>query len=572
MTAGGKALTYRELNLRANQVAHSLISMGAGSGSVVGICVDRSVDMLAGLLGIMKSGAAYVPLDPIYPRKRIASILEDAQPAALVTTTALQDLLTESNAPMILMDALPVPQAEEFGNPVVAINAQSLCYVIFTSGSTGRPKGVQISHGSLINFLESMRREPGLTSDDVLLAVTTISFDIAALELYLPLYVGATLHIATRTSDPSALLEDLLTVKPSVMQGTPATWQLLLSAGWNGDEGLKILCGGEALTGDLAQMLLTKCASLWNMYGPTETTIWSAVSRVTNTADSTIPIGLPIANTSFYILDQGRNVVPIGAAGELYIGGQGVALGYLNRPDLTEERFVPNHFDLSGGDRLYRTGDLVRYRRDGQIEFLGRIDHQIKLRGFRIELGEIESCLRAQTGVKDAVVLLRQDAGNPHLAAYVCIDGAGVTPSQANLSDAMRLALPQYMIPASIVILDEFPRTPNGKLDRAALPIAGQPTSMAEFVEPRSEEEQTIAEVFSSLLHLEKISTRDNFFDIGAHSLLIAQAHDILRKRLDPDLQILSFFQHPTIESLSRSISDRRGRAVAVEARKVAVE
>jgi acyl-CoA synthetase (AMP-forming)/AMP-acid ligase II len=356
------------------------------------------------------------------------------------------------------------------------------------------------------------------------------------------------------------------------MQGTPATWQLLLSAGWNGDDDMTILCGGEALTGDLGRALLTKCASLWNMYGPTETTIWSAVSKVTNCADSTIPIGPPIANTSFYVLDQGRNVVPIGAAGELYIGGEGVALGYLNRPDLTGERFVPNPFNSADGDRLYRTGDLVRLRRDGQIEFLGRSDHQIKLRGFRIELGEIESCLRAQPGVKDAVVLLRQDPSNPHLAAYVAVDGAGNAPTQPDLSDALRLSLPQYMIPPSIVIMNEFPRTPNGKLDRSALPVAGQPTSMAEFVEPRTEEEQTISEVFSTLLNLEKISTRDNFFDIGAHSLLIAKAHDTLKKRLDPDLQIISFFQHPTIESLARSISDRRDQPVPMGTRKVEVQ
>jgi acyl-coenzyme A synthetase/AMP-(fatty) acid ligase/acyl carrier protein len=338
------------------------------------------------------------------------------------------------------------------------------------------------------------------------------------------------------------------------MQATPATWQMLVDSGWGGNPELKMLCGGEALGIELANSLLSRGASLWNMYGPTETTIWSAVSRVETPGDSGIPIGSPIANTSFYILDSQQQLVPVGVAGELYIGGSGVACGYLNRPDLTSERFIPDTFQHSPEAKLYRTGDLVRYRRTGEIEFLGRIDHQVKLRGFRIELGEIEISLRAVPGVNDAVVTMRDDNGDKYLVGYILADQAN-RPSEALIRDQLRQTLPEYMLPRSLVFLDKFPRTPNGKLDRAALPAPGRPTSRGIYVAPATPAESAIADVFKELLQIDLLSMKDNFFELGAHSLLIAKAHDKLKHTLDPNLQLIDFFQYPTIEALAHSVS-----------------
>jgi amino acid adenylation domain-containing protein len=523
----------------------------------VGIYIDRGTNLLVGLLSVLKTGAAYLPLDPIYPPKRIAGILEDARPAVLLTTKSLAASLPDFSATVICIDALSDIDADDIPNPNIAITHDDLAYVIFTSGSTGKPKGVQISHGALVNFLESMSRSPGLSADDVLLAVTTISFDIAGLELYLPLYVGARVNISIKPSDATVLLEELTTVRPTVMQATPATWQMLIGAGWSGDPQLKVLCGGEALEGELARSLVARSASVWNMYGPTETTIWSAALRVEDPLDMSIPIGPPIANTSFYILDPRQHLVPIGVAGELYIGGSGVAHGYLNRPDLTAERFVSDPFQpAASGARLYRTGDLVRYRRTGDIEFLGRIDHQVKLRGFRIELGEIEHSLRAQTGVLDAVVVLREDHDDKSLVGYLVMDQI-VQPSETSLRDALRQSLPEYMLPRFLVFLEKFPRTPNGKLDRAALPAPERPISKAIYIAPGTEAERTVAEVFKELLQLDHLSVRDNFFELGAHSLLIAKAHDKLKHGLDPDLQLVDFFQYPTIEALAGLVGKR---------------
>ncbi|MGB8479150.1 MAG: amino acid adenylation domain-containing protein [Acidobacteriaceae bacterium] len=572
--AGGTSLTYGELDERANRIASHLKSRGAGPEKLVALCLERSADLVASILAIAKTGAAYVPLDPTYPAARIANIFEDARPLVVLTTQSLLSALPvkgeEESFGVICLDDLDGPvdfEAIHTAQGAVAVSTpvrpDNLAYVIFTSGSTGRPKGVQITHRALVNFLESMSREPGYSADDVLLAVTTISFDIAGLELLLPLYTGSTVCIALEPGDPESLLADLERYRPTVMQATPATWKLLIAAGWKGDPHLKILCGGEAMDTDLARSLLVRSESLWNMYGPTETTIWSAVLPIEHVGEEAIPVGRPIQNTSFYVLDPSGQPVPQGAPGELWIGGDGLARGYLNRPDLTAERFVVIPFAelpaANPGVRLYRTGDLVRYRSDGTLDFLGRMDHQVKLRGFRIELGEIESALRNCHGVSDAVTLLREDHGEKRLVAYL-LWAEGEPPALASVRDHLRAVLPGYMIPSAFVPLQAFPRLPNGKLNRAALPPPERSveTDKLGFEAPVTTLQQTIAEVFRNVLDTAQVGVDNNFFDLGAHSLQIVRAHDELNRRIDPKIPLISFFQYPTIRMLASFIEQQR--------------
>ncbi len=421
-------LTYQELNVRANQLAHYLHSLGVGPEVLVGICVERSLSMLIGLLGILKAGGAYVPLDPAYPRDRLAFMLEDAKVSVLLTQKKLVAALPEHKAKVVCLDT-DWQEIDEQSNchSINQATTKDLAYVIYTSGSTGKPKGVQISHGALVNFLSAMRQNLKLTKEDILLSVTTLSFDIAALELYLPLIVGARLVLVSReiAVDGTQLLEQLTLLNTTIMQATPATWRLLLSAGWQDNRQLKILCGGEALDSSLANQLLERGTQVWNLYGPTETTIWSSVRMIESNSDqketeNIIPIGQPIANTQFYILDSHQQLVPVGVPGELHIGGVGLARGYLNQPELTAQKFIPNPFNNASTSRLYKTGDLVRYRLDKTIEYLGRIDHQVKVRGFRIELGEIEALLSEHPAVQQGVVLVQDNqASNKRLLAYI---------------------------------------------------------------------------------------------------------------------------------------------------------
>ncbi|HEX6863954.1 MAG TPA: amino acid adenylation domain-containing protein, partial [Thermoanaerobaculia bacterium] len=421
VTQGAQRLTYAELDERSDRLAARLRSQGVGPESLVGIALERTPDMVVAVLGVLKSGGAYVPLDPSHPRERLALILEAARP---------QVLLTEIS---------PLPEG---GVDPVAGDAGDLAYVIFTSGSTGKPKGVQVPQRALVSFLLSMSREPGLTERDVLLAVTTLSFDIAGLELLLPLVVGARVEIASREDAADGLRLRRLLAKATVLQATPATWRMLLDAGWEGDPRLKALCGGEALPADLAARLLPRVGSLWNMYGPTETTIWSATRRVTG---NDVAVGGAIANTRLYVLDRRAGPVPLGVPGELCIGGAGLARGYLGAPELTAERFVPDPFAGEPGARMYRTGDLVRWRDEGRIEFLGRIDFQVKLRGFRIELGEIETALCSHDGVRQAAAGLRGD----RLVAWLVMEDETGEVDLDGLRDFLRARLPEYMVPSS---------------------------------------------------------------------------------------------------------------------------
>ncbi len=472
-------LTYRQLNHKANQLAHYLLSLGVKPEVLVGIDIERSLEMVIGLLGILKAGGAYLPLDPTYPAARLAFMLEDAQVPVLLTQSSLKKGLPKTMAQVLCLDVeAEILSQLSTENLASQVAPENLAYVIYTSGSTGKPKGVKIQHRSLTNFLLSLHQNPGLSEQDTLLAITTISFDIAALELYLPLIVGAKIVLVSRevAADGLQLLEKLNKAGITVMQATPATWRLLLATGWKSSHHLKIFIGGEALPQELANQLLNKSQLVWNLYGPTETTIWSSVFQVgvqeaIQTKGGLESIGRPIANTQIYLLDQYLQPVPIGVSGELHIGGDGLAIGYLNRPELTAEKFIPNPFSNEPNARLYKTGDRARYLPDGNIEYINRIDNQVKLRGFRIELGEIEAVLVQHPEVHEAVVLIREDQpGDKRLVAYLVPTKAQeVMPS--TLRQFLKEKLPEYMVPSAFVELEAIPLTPNGKVDRRALPV-----------------------------------------------------------------------------------------------------
>jgi amino acid adenylation domain-containing protein len=567
---------YGQLNARANQLARDLRQRGVGPGTIVGVYLERSIEMVVALLGIMKAGGAYLPLDPLFPPDRLSYMLADSQAGVLLTQQRLSGTLLPPGGEVVCLDAdWPIIASQDTTDLPEPSDPEALAYVLYTSGSTGRPKGVQIAHRSVVNFLSSMRRAPGLTPDDVLLSVTTLSFDIAGLELFLPLTTGARVVLvrAAVAADGDALLRALTTSGATVMQATPATWRLLLAAGWQGTPGLKALCGGEALPGELAAGLLARCDSLWNMYGPTETTIWSTIHEV-EAPGALIPIGRPIANTQVYVLDKRLQPVPIGAPGELYIGGDGLALGYLNRPELTAEKFVDNPFadaapERQGGRRsarLYRTGDLVRYRPDGTLEYLQRIDQQVKIRGYRIEPGEIEAVLAQHPSVHQAVVVARADgSGEQRLVAYVVPSHAAAADVEA-WRDHLKARLPAYMVPAATVVLDAIPLTPNGKVDRKGLP---EPAQSAErrtvSAAPQTETERRLAAIWQEILGLERVGVEDNFFDLGGHSLLLLRVHSRVRQAFETSLTVAEMFQHSTIAALARHIESPRAHAPRVD-------
>jgi amino acid adenylation domain-containing protein len=517
-----KEITYAELNRCCSRLAAALRTHGAGPETLVGIYLDRSIALVIGLLGTLKAGAAYVPLDPSFPSERLGLVLSDCHPAIIITTRTLADSL-----PVPAADRLPqLVYVEDFDSPgegdaasvIPAPNA--LAYILYTSGSTGRPKGVQIEHRSLANFLLSMRQVPGLTETDILLAVTTISFDIAALEIFLPLIVGARVVMVTRETarDGFSLIDRLKESRANFMQATPATWRLLIESGWEGAPGFRILCGGEALRSDLAALLLDRADAVWNMYGPTETTIWSSVQRVRDPAR--IFLGDPIAETQFYVLNERLEQVATGEAGELFIGGAGLARGYFNRPDLTAQSFMPDPFSHESGARIYRSGDLVRRTVDRDLEFIGRIDNQVKIHGFRIELGDIETALLRHPGVRNCCVTVTEGIdGNKRLAAYL-ICGRPY-PAVSDLIAHAKAILPPYMIPAAYTFLESFPLTPSGKLDRRALPAPEtyRPDTIGDYVAPATPREVVFAEIWRAVLGLEQVGVHDRFEEVGGDSL-----------------------------------------------------
>jgi amino acid adenylation domain-containing protein len=552
---GAATLSYGELVRRAHRLARHLRALGVGPESLVGVCLERSPYLVVSLLAVLAAGGAYVPLDPAYPAERLDLVLTDCAARVLISRRAIAEGLSHLPPHLVLLDADRAAIAAQSGQPVESgPAAENLAYVIYTSGSTGRPKGVQVPHLALANFMQSMLERPGFGEQDTLLAVTTASFDIAALELFVPLVAGGRVLLASREeAADGALLGDLLSRSASsVLQATPATWRLLIEAGWQGAGGLTALCGGEALPWDLAEQLLVRAGAIWNMYGPTETTIWSAACRVLP-AERAARLGGPLANTRLYVVDRLAEPVPIGVAGELLIGGLGVTRGYLGRPDLTAERYVP---DPSGGlgARAYRTGDLVRYLPNGLLEFLGRVDHQVKIRGFRIELGEIEAALAADPRIRQAVVSVREVAGDRRLVAYLVAEGAAARPASAELRQRLRKSLPEYMVPASFLFLDALPLTPNGKVDRRALPAPERAASHPAAVAPRTPTEELVAGVWSAVLGRERIAPSDSFFELGGHSLLAGQVISRLREVTGIEVPLRRLFERPTLEELAHEV------------------
>lgn len=547
---------YAELNARANRLAHFLHGNGVEPRSLVGVWIDRSVDMVVAILAVLKAGAAYVPLDPAFPQDRIEFMMSDAQLAAVITQKALALALREGAPRAICLDAEAEAIARESdANPDHVAGPEDLAYIIYTSGSTGRPKGVMIAHRSVVNFLTSMHREPGIGEGDRFVAVTTLSFDIAGLELHGPLTAGGTVVLASRSTalDGTALAGLLEQGGAALLQATPATWRLLLESGWRGRPGLKMLCGGEDLPRDLAERLLACGSELWNMYGPTETTIWSTMCSVTDTS-RVIPIGRPIANTQVFVLEPAGQPAPIGVAGELCIAGDGLARGYLNREELTAEKFVTIELPLVGPIRAYRTGDLARWLVDGRLEFLGRRDQQVKVRGFRIELGEIEAALASHEAVRQAVVVTGEAGpGDVRLVAYVVFD-PGQELTTSDVRRHLRRTLPEYMIPSAVLALESIPLTPNGKVDRKCLPDPFRDSRRVTdaYVEPTPGPEQQLAAIWQEFLGLPRIGAEDNFFEVGGHSLLAVRVTSAAEKRLGWKLDPRTlFFQ--TLRQLAAS-------------------
>jgi amino acid adenylation domain-containing protein len=546
-----KGLTYGELNRQANQLARRLEKLGVGPDKVVAVCLERSFDLIVALLAILKAGGAYLPVDPALPRERQALMLDDAQPTVLITEQLLQAELPPVVMPVFVFDLERASLESESGEDVPGrVTGKNLAYVIYTSGSTGVPKGVEIPHEALVNFLVSMQERPGLTARDVLVAVTTFSFDIAGLEIFLPLVTGARLVLLSRddAADGFRILHHLSANNATVLQATPSTWRMLLDAKWPGDSHLKMLCGGEALPRELADQLLAKGGELWNMYGPTETTIWSSAAQVARD-DAPINIGRPIANTQLYILDPHLQPVPMGVTGELHIGGLGLARGYRNRPELTAERFVPDPFSGEPGARLYKTGDVARLRAKGQIEVLGRLDHQVKIRGFRIELGEIEARISEHPQVREVVVTAREDVpGRKQLVAYFVAHAAPPVPE---LRGFLEPKLPDYMIPAFFEELAALPRTPNGKINRKALPAPKTQAALLNrpYVVPRNPVELKLTEIWAEVLGRDRVGIEDNIFEIGGDSLLIFRIAARANEAGLP-ITIRQFFQHRTIADL----------------------
>ena len=561
VTFGAQKKTYKQLNDQANQLARLLVKNGVKKGDCVAFALDRSVEMLVSLLAIMKSGGVYIPLDPQFPLNRINYMLEDSKAVVLLTSLKHKGFYQSRAKELILEDEWQTLSAYDATDPDVAVDGNDLVYILYTSGSTGNPKGVQIAHHNLVNFLTSMQKAPGITASDKLLAVTTISFDIAGLEIFLPLITGAEIILADSATakDGRALLDIIKKDDVTIMQATPYTWRIMLEAGWNEKNPIKVICGGEALPQDLAQKLLTRASSLWNVYGPTETTVWSTIKHLT-ADDKVISIGRPINNTSIYILDKFLKPLAPGVAGEIYIGGDGVAKGYLNRPELTSEKFLDDPFSKTPGVKMYRTGDLGKYTHNGEIECLGRIDAQVKIRGYRIETGEIEFQLEKEKDIKEAVVIARPDQlGVDKLVAFVVPDLENLINNTAalqvqNWKESLKKSVPDYMVPDNFITVPAMPLTPNGKVDRKALVKHGAVITEEThiYVGPRTDIEKLLTNIWIEYLGVKKISVHDNFFELGGHSLIAVKVMGRIEKETGKRLPLATLFESPTVEKLAQ--------------------
>ncbi len=573
---GVRALTYGELDARANRLARHLRARGVRRGAFVGLCLERTAELFVAVLAVLKAGGAYVPLDPGHPVDRLTHAADDAQIALLLTQESVRAdtplTAARPDVPVVSIDGADAPSIAALSTEPFAAHVDSdepepdgPAYVIYTSGSTGRPKGVVVPHRAVVNLLLSVQQTPGMTAGDVVLAITTLSFDIAVSETILPLTVGARVVLASRevAADGVQLRALVERERVTFIDATPATYRLLLAAGWEGGSHLRVICTGEAMPRDLGDALCARAGEVWNGYGPTETTVWSTFWRVQSPV-ARVLIGGPIANTRAYVLDARMQPVPVGVRGELFIGGTGVSNGYLRRPELTAERFLADPFAGEPGARMYRTGDVVRRLGDGTLECLGRNDHQVKLRGYRIELGEIETRLGECPGVGACVVVVREDRPDDRrLVAYVV--AAAMVPNEQELRAHLRAALPDYMIPQTFVVLPALPLTPSGKVDRAALPeprgfaAAHTPASGTAFVEPRTPAERLVAELWAEALRVGRVGAHDDFFQLGGHSLMAAQVLGRLRRDHGVELAYRRIFEAPTVERFAALVARETG-------------
>ncbi|WP_200975467.1 amino acid adenylation domain-containing protein [Echinicola sp. 20G] len=552
-------MTYQELETKSNQLAALLLDKGFTEGEIIGIAMDRSIDMIVTILGVSKSGCAYLPLDPNFPKNRLSYMLEDAGAKLIITSDTFEGISVEGVEQLSfenisnMLSTYPSWYFQRKQSP------DSLAYVLYTSGSTGKPKGVQISHRNLSNFLLSVQKKPGMYPNDKLLAITTISFDIACLEMFLPLISGATIVLADSLAikDGRMLIQLLIEKGITFMQATPATWRMLSMAGWDKPLPLKVLSGGEAFPKDLAEKLLFLSNEVWNGYGPTETTIYSTMKKL-EIGEEKISIGTPIDHTQVYILDENMQQVRDGEVGEIYISGEGVSLGYLGRKDLTQERFVANPFD-DQYPIFYQSGDLGKILPNGEIECLGRIDHQVKIRGYRIELGEIEQQLLREEEISEVAIDVWEDIpGNKRLAAYIVLSENGNSDWSfdqhiGSWKELLSSKLPSYMIPTDWVKLEKLPLTANNKIDRKALPSPNTTKiiQIKEGQEPVSATQELIHTIWSKSLGISAINIDDNFFDLGGHSLLAVEVMTKLDKATGKNLPLTALFQHPTIRKFA---------------------
>jgi amino acid adenylation domain-containing protein len=562
----GKALTYRELDERTNQLARYLRRLGVGPDARVGVCVERSLDMMIGVLATLKAGAAYVPIDPSYPAERVVYYMTDAEMAVVLTQTHLVPTLPKVESKLLCIDE-PGDWAEigKETNEHVDSGATGdhLSYVIYTSGSTGKPKGVQLNQRALANLNRTMRRKPGFHETDYLLGVSSLSFDIGSMEVLLPVISGGTVEFASRelAMDGPNLSIRIKESNATVMQATPASWRMLVESGWEGKKDLRIITGGEALSRDLADKLIARTKEVHDQYGPTETTIYSTAGRVVE--EGLVTIGKPIANTLCYIVNRDLQLMPVGVPGELLIGGVGTARDYLKRPDLTEEKFIPNPFadtppaERIAEKRVYRTADLVRWMPDGNLDYIGRIDHQVKIRGFRIELGEIEALLIKHPKVRQVVVVAREDSpGDKRLVAYLLAHEGAEDPTVPELRLYLKEHVPDYMVPSAFVVMKEFPLTPNKKVDRKALPKpeSDKGEEREGFVAPRTALEVQIVNIWERVLNIKGVGVTDNFFELGGHSLLAGTLVRELAK-IDKVLPLGALFNLVTVEDQAKFLS-----------------
>lgn len=557
----GQRLSYSELETQSNRLACFLRNSQLGRGSVIGLALPRSLDMVIALLGVLKAGAAYLPLDLALPENRLTYLLENSGAAAILTIQDQMGSLPATKAKIIALDTERDAwnQDSAAAPPHSELGTEDLAYILYTSGSTGQPKGVEIEHASVVNFLRAMQREPGLEQHDAILAITTLSFDISVLELLLPLTVGAKVVLVSRAtaSDPDLLSKALLQSKATVLQGTPTTWRLLLNSGWAGNKNLKALVGGEALPDDLAERMLKTCGSVWNLYGPTEATVWASVFQVKESRH--IALGYPIANSQLYVVDKGLRPVPLGVPGELLIGGACLARGYRQRPELTQERFLANPFIKDSQSRVYRTGDLVRRHPDGRLEFLGRQDFQVKIRGHRVELQEIEAALLHEPAVREAAVIGHESTpGSVELIAFVVLQDQSSAPeSRATALRALRQrlkdVLPDYMVPSRFLHVASMPRNASGKVDRRALRPSDDAVGLTPTcrIAPRNPTEKRLAAIWSKLLKIESIGVTDNFFELGGQSLKAVALFAQIEKDFGQKLPLATLFKAPTLEALA---------------------